>query len=135
MGRLRVHGRTGSSPNIEKLSGLVRLYNYATTQSKECKKFRPVQVAPGGKQKGQEGQKRQKYFLPFLPFLLPFDHFTKPFARPLAQVEILRFSSTGPRSDPNDRLPRGAIYLHHRELDLRRILFGVVDGVARDDAF
>ena len=95
MGRLRVNRRTGSSPNIEKLSGLVRLYIYATTQSKECKKFRPVQVAP---------------------------------------VEILRFSSTGQMFDPNDQLSRGAIYLHHCELDLRRILFGVVDGVARDDA-
>jgi hypothetical protein len=44
----------------------------------------------GRSKKGKKGKKRQKapflFFLPSLPFLLPVDHFTKNFARLLAQI-------------------------------------------------
>jgi hypothetical protein len=54
--------------------------------------LRHAQAELEGKPKGQEGQKKQKALLPFLsflPFWLPSDRFTKPLAKPFAQVEPL----------------------------------------------
>src|SRR5262249_12093352 len=83
------------------------------------------------------GQKRQKVILPFLP---DADYcFTSTAAPSLSQGHLRRSNLSvffhWAEVRPKNRLPSGALRLHHCELDLGRILFGVVDGLARDDAF